>query len=270
MKLHHDTWRELEEGNISITKNAIPFVSIGADHACEHLNNLMKVHAGLFGISNNPNARQRFFMAAPELSCLAKEFKDQFGVGGRHALEHHDLSPAAIKQHHGAVSKIKSAILTRDNPFAADGERFYNLITHAYIPGEYVPQILKMDNTGQKLYKEYVAERINGDVSLWVPVKRQNNKMFTSGNKKHAVTVRDKTIDMKETKYRYGRLTVLAMPNRDVDQKKAIGNYEFTLTSRALFAPDGSVLPCTDKSKLIHLLERLASAKTAQGESLQD
>ena len=90
-------------------------------------------------------------MAAPELSCLAKEFKDQFGVGGSHALEHHDLSSAVIMRDHGAVSKIKSAILTHGNPFAADGERLYNLITHAYIPDEYALQILKMDDTGQKL-----------------------------------------------------------------------------------------------------------------------
>ena len=57
---------------------------------------------------------------------------------------------------------------------------------------------------------------------------------------------------MKETKYLYGRLTVLVKPNRDVDQKEAIGNYKFfTLASIALFAPVGSVLPCIDKSKLI-------------------
>ena len=259
---HPDTWRELEEGNISITKNAIPFVSIGADNACEHLK-LLKVHAGLIGISNNSNARQCFFMAARELSCLAKEFKDQLGVGGSHALEHHDLSPATIKRDHGTISKIKSAILTHSNPFAADGERLYNKITHAFIPDEYVPQILKMDETGQKLYEEYVAERINGDVSLSAPVKRQNNTMFTSGNKRHAVKARDKTIDMKQTKDLYGRLMILARSNRDVDQKEAIGNYEFTLTPRTHYAPDGSVLPCTDKSKLIHLLEQLASEKTA-------
>ena len=46
--------------------------------------------------------------------------------------------------------------------------------------------------------------------------------------------------------------------NRDINQKEAIGNYEFTLTPRALFAPDGTVLPCHDKSKLIHLLDKLA------------
>lgn len=36
-----------------------------------------------------------------------------------------------------------------------------------------------------------------------------------------------------------------------------MGNYEFTLTPRALFACDGTILPCHDKSKLIHLLEKL-------------
>ena len=69
---HPETWRELEESNIYVTKNAIPFVSIGADHACEHLNKLMNVHAGLIAISKNPNARIRFILAAPELSCLEK------------------------------------------------------------------------------------------------------------------------------------------------------------------------------------------------------
>lgn len=115
--------------------------------------------------------------------------------------------------------------------------------------------------TRQKLYKEYVAERINRDVGLWAPVKRQNNKMFTSANK---------TTDMKETKDLYGRRMVLARSNRDMDQKEEIGNKEFTLTPRALCAPDGSVLPCTNKSKLIHLLEQLASEKTVQSNSLQD
>ena len=34
-----------------------------------------------------------------------------------------------------------------------------------------------------------------------------------------------------------------------------------TLTLRALFAPDGSILPCTDKSKLIHYLEKMGKNK---------
>ena len=38
---HPKTWEELQAGSIAVTKTDIPFASIGADHACEHLNKLM-------------------------------------------------------------------------------------------------------------------------------------------------------------------------------------------------------------------------------------
>ena len=65
----------------------------------------------------------------------------------------------------------------------------------------------------------------------------------------------------------YGRLMVLARSSRDINQKKAIGNHKFTLTPRALFAPDGTILPCLDKSKLIHLLNKLATAEIPHKDS---
>jgi len=256
---HPKTWEELRAGNIAVTKSDIPFVSIGADHACEHLNKLMKMHAGLVGISNNASARQRFFMVTPELSRVTKEFKNQFHLETDKTREHHDLGPSAVKKEHHVIDKIKAAILKHGNPFAVEGDKLHNVITHAYIPDEYVQRILNADVTGQKLYEDYVSERINGDVSLWAPVKKENNKMFMSANKKTTVKLRDKTVDLKETKDLYGRLMVLARSSRHINQKEAIGNHEFTVTPRALFAPDGTILPCMDKSKLIHLLQKLAT-----------
>jgi len=216
----------------------------GADHACEQLNRMRKIHSGIFGISNNANARQRFFMVTPELARLSKEFKSQFDMEADRTTAHHELGSSAVNRAHRAIDKIKAAILIHGNPFTAEGDKLYNIITHAYITDEYVPEILKADVTGQKMYEDYVAERINGDVSVWAPVKKVNNKMFLSGNKKTQVKLRDKTVDLKETKDLYERLMVLARSNRDINQKEAIGNYEFTLTPRALFAPDGTVLPC--------------------------
>ena len=66
------------------------------------------------------------------------------------------------------------------NPFATEGDKLHNVITHAYIPDEYVPTILNADVAGQKLYEDDVSERINWDVSLWAPAKKENNKMFMS------------------------------------------------------------------------------------------
>jgi hypothetical protein len=173
---HPATWRELEGGNISVTKSGTAFVSIGADHACEHLNRMMKVHSGLVGISNNANARQQFFLASPEMSCIAAEFEEQFVLRTNTPEGHHGLQPTAIKQEHEAIDKIKAAILSHGNPFVVEGDQLFNFITNAYVPQEYVSQILSIDDIGLKLYEDYVTERINGDVSLWAPVKKQNNK----------------------------------------------------------------------------------------------
>jgi hypothetical protein len=261
---HPDTWQEFETENIAVTKNDIPFTSIGADHACEHLNKMMKVHSGLIGISNNANARQRFFLAAPELSRLSREFKCQFDLQEDKVRDHHGIGASAVKHEHTTIDKIKAAILTHGNPFAAEGDMIYNIISLAYVPQESVPQILDVDERGQTLYEEYVKERINGEVSLWAPVKREKNKMYTSGNKKTTVRIRDKAVDLKETKDLYARLMILAKSSRDIDLKYSIGNFEFTLTPRALFAPCGSVLQCTDKSKLIKLLTDLPQTESTE------
>ena len=72
-----------------------------------------------------------------------------------------------IKWEHGPISRIKDAIQNHCNPFAVDGNMIYNIITHAYIQDEYVPQILNIHDMGPKLYEDLMAERTNGDVNLW-------------------------------------------------------------------------------------------------------
>ena len=90
--------------------------------------------------------------------------------------------------------------------------------------------------------------------------------MFMSGNKTTTIKLLDKTVDLKETKDLYGRLMILAKSTINIDQKGAIGNHEFTLKPRSLFSPDGSMLRCTDMSKLIRLLEMLGKeTKLEQG-----
>ena len=79
--------------------------------------------------------------------------------------------------------------------------------------------------------------------------------MYMSGNKKQT----GKRLHLKETKDLYERLMVLARSNRR-DQKQAVVTYEFTLTPWSLFAPDGSVLLCSDK--LIHALEKMVTTDT--------
>ena len=77
--------------------------------------------------------------------------------------------------------------------------------------------------------------------------EKTEQKMYMSGSKKQTIKICDQTVDLRETKNLHGHLMILTRSNRDIDQKHAMGNYELTLTPRALAAADGSVLPCTDK-----------------------
>ena len=154
---HPEAWKELEHGNISVTNSVIPFVSIGADHACEHLNRMMKVHSGLIGISNNPNARQRLFMVAPELSCKSDDFKRQFDIHTDKATVHPELAHSIIKRDHAAVDSIKTAILRQGNPFDEEVDGLKNFISNAYVLQKYVPHQSVCTHTQRK----------QQDVSLW-------------------------------------------------------------------------------------------------------
>ena len=73
-----DPWYELVGGSLSVSKNGIPFTSVGEDHACEHLNRQLKVKSGLVGISNNANARQMFFWLPQKCLACQKNMGDSF------------------------------------------------------------------------------------------------------------------------------------------------------------------------------------------------
>ncbi len=97
--------------------------------------------------------------------------------------EHHDLSPSEVSREHRAVYQIMAAILDHGNPFAVEEDRLHNMITHAYVPHQFVEEIINVNDTGQNMYEDYVTERINGNISLWAKVTKVGNTMFMSGNK---------------------------------------------------------------------------------------
>jgi len=108
---------------------------------------------------------------------MSSEFKRQFGIQDNKIREHNGLSPSVVKREHNAIDRIKAAMLSHWNPFEVEGNQLFNVITNAYVPDEFVLHILNVDETGQKLYEQFVADRINGDVSLWAPVKKEQNRM---------------------------------------------------------------------------------------------
>ena len=156
------------------------------------------------------------------------------------------VSPSEVTREHSAVNMIKSAILDHGDPFGIEGDRLHNMITHPCVPDEFVEQILNANDTGQKMYDDYVTVRTNGNISLWAKVTKVGYKMFMSAwqhDNPHQASRQD-----GRSKGDEGSLWETNDPCkiRDIDQKGAIGNHEFTLTPRSLFSPDGSMLRSTE------------------------
>ena len=82
------------------------------------------------------------------------------------------VSPSEVTREHSAINKIKSDILDHGNPFAVEGDRLHNMITHACVPDEFMEQILNANYAGQKMYEDYVTVRTNGNISLWAKVTK--------------------------------------------------------------------------------------------------
>ena len=56
------SWDYLKD-NYSVSKSAIPFTSIGSDHAMEQDNKKMKVSGGIIGITQNTAALTSFLLS---------------------------------------------------------------------------------------------------------------------------------------------------------------------------------------------------------------
>lgn len=69
-----ETWKVLEEGNMSVIKSNIPFCGLVVDHALEQQIKSLKVMVGITGIPQNNKALTRYLLTAPEIICLAKDF----------------------------------------------------------------------------------------------------------------------------------------------------------------------------------------------------
>ena len=86
-----DIYREFKDGNWVVNKNPnVPFSGLGVYYGLEHVNRSMKVSGGLVGVTQNPSARAKFLLIAPELARLARQDKDMAGVTVKVQDRHHN------------------------------------------------------------------------------------------------------------------------------------------------------------------------------------
>ena len=101
--------------------------------------------------------------------------------------------------------------------------------------------------------RNFVAERMNREVSLWTPIKIMVCFLLETSNSWSGFVTSQSTLKKQRSLWPIDDISVI---KRDTYQKYAKVNFYFTLTRRLLFALNGSSLLCEDKSTLVHCLEK--------------
>ena len=166
-----DIEAEFQNGNWVVNKNGlVPFCSLGADHALEHVNRSMKVSGGLVGITLNPSARAKFFLISPELARLAEEANDMAGVSTKLQDQHHNLTAAVLSCEEKNISKLTTTIESFTNPFTQPEDCLFNLVSKVVMPEEIKLDLCVQRTEGDKLFRTFVTKRIQeGSENLWSP-----------------------------------------------------------------------------------------------------
>ncbi|CAH3141295.1 unnamed protein product [Porites lobata] len=71
------------------------------------------------------------------------------------------------------------------------------------------------------------------------------------------VTAADRIVELQEDRPLLARMMMVCKSRPEIDIKETVGQYEFSIVPRSLFAADGTMLHCASKSNLMSILEKL-------------
>ena len=221
---------EFQNGNWVVNKNSkVSFCGLGADNALEHINRSMKVSGGLVGITQNPSARAKFFLIAPELARLAEQAKEMAGVSIKIQDQHHNLSLAVLSREENNISKLTTTIVRYTNPFTEPEDYLFNLVTKVVMPEEVKHDLCAQSIEGAKLLRAFVTERIQKrNENLWSPMKKRSLLTWKLTSKKTNITVEKKIVELQEDRCLFPRRMMVCRSRPEFDLQEATGKYEFS------------------------------------------
>ena len=246
-------FNEFCKGNFCVKKNNIPFVSIGPDHAIEHVNKLMKIQGGLKGITQQHSAILRWFLIAPELQRLSEETTNMLSSSSTFCQTHHRQSKHIINKFDKNVIQLTKVFKSR-NVFNHGEGNLVNITTGAIMSDAVMQSVKQRNIIGEQMFNEFVHNRLVNHIdNFWKVMTKAKFKGWNYSEAQNKVTCMQ--TKLKDDRSLFARLLIVCRSRPEVDVKEIIGEYEFSMNPRSLFNLDGSLRICTTKSKLIKILE---------------
>jgi len=180
----------------------------------------MKVLGGITGITQAESSLENFFLIAPELSRLVKEFGEFNAVteSKEKRQRHHELSGSKHKRVFDNAAKMKDVLMEHGSPFAEKTKEVMNVMSKAVMTDNIKQGILQRDLIGQKLHETFVTERlVKGTKSVWAPMKKVNLKLFKNSAMNRKTKVKEKIIELREERDLLARFVIVLRTRPDID-----------------------------------------------------
>lgn len=114
-----------------------------------------------------------------------------------------------------------------------------------------MPEEVKRDTCQQSAIRKElcgnsVKERIQSSkYSIWSPIKKRKLLLWKSTGKNLRVVAKDLMVELNEDCSLFARMMMVCKARPEIDIKETVGEYEFSVVPRSMFAADGTMLHCS-------------------------
>ena len=260
------TWKALKSGEFVMNKSEIPFTSLFTDQTLEQEIKALKNHGGIVGLTQDEGALDRLLHTTPHLARIVQQFLLSFPHLSRNSNKSHEhyqlCGNIALRSSQNALKLRDSLELhCKGNPYVT-GTTLKSIASSALIPYKAKQDILAYAKMGQKQYEDFVDDHLlkTSEMSIWDKMKKLKLKTFSNWMVKTRVSVGDKVIKLREERQLLARFLVIQQSRPELVPKleATVGGYEMAVVPRSMFAVDGSLLLCTEKACLMHVIEEAA------------
>ena len=215
----------------------------------------MKLTGGVTGMTQNQAALRRFCLVAPFLSALSTEFSNKNQITAEDYPQHYQMTGLTNQRISNNVKAMIQVHHTFNLDFK-DNASVFNAVSKAVLSAETATDILSHEDIGKEMYKSFVDERVEGEVSIWSTMRKRNLKTFRIQGKSIKTKIGEKLVQLKEERTLLSRFFITARKRPELDLEGSIGNYEFTVVPKSIFTPDQPLHSC-DKTKILHAIESM-------------
>ena len=165
------------------------------------MNKLIKGEGGAVGLTEDPQALERWMVAGPEISRLILEFETSFQAPKPEKSNlHHEQNLNTQNKFAKDVNALVETFEELGNPFLEDNGDLLTLDTKKIMSKEVIQTVNTIEENGKKQYNKFVSERLTATPNspLSDTISKNNYPLFSKKSRKQQSKIKQqvKSLEM--------------------------------------------------------------------------